>query len=73
MSYRELHEESAFRSPREELEFPYHGRCIPLVDAEKHPVIATVNVIAAEFLGILGPMLWAALIVLFLVAEFSPD
>jgi hypothetical protein len=44
-----------------------------LSDAEKHPVIATVNVIAAEFLGILGPMLWAALIVLFLVAEFSSN
>jgi hypothetical protein len=73
MSYRDLHEERAFRSPSEELEFPYHGRSIPLVDAEKHLVIATINTVSAELLQILGPMLWAALVVLFLVAEFSPD
>ena len=44
-----------------------------LLDPVNHPVIAAVNVIAAELLEILGPMLWAALVVLCLVAEFSSN
>ena len=38
-----------------------------------HPVIATVNTIATALVDVLGPMFWAALIVLFLVAEFWPN
>jgi hypothetical protein len=64
MSYQEMHKELGFSSnyPRP-----------PFIDTAKHPVIATVNIIAAELFDVLGPMLWAALIVLFLVAEFSSN
>jgi hypothetical protein len=64
MSYREMHKDLRFHSP-----YPSP----PFIDAVKHPVIATVNIIAAELFGILGPVLWAALVVLFLVAEFSSN
>lgn len=64
MSHQKMHKELEFRS---------HYPSPPFVDAAKHPVIATVNIIAAELFDILGPMLWAALIVLFLVAEFSSN
>jgi hypothetical protein len=46
---------------------------VPVLDPVNHPVIATVNIIAAELFDILGPMCWAALIVLFLVAEFASN
>jgi hypothetical protein len=64
MSYQEMHKD---------LGFSYHYPNAPFIDAAKHPVMATVNSIAAELFDILGPMLWAALIVLFVVAEFSSN
>ena len=69
MSYSEMHDETEFESSEFRSSYP----SLRFVDPEKHPVIATVNVIAAELLGILGPMLWAALIVLFLMSEFSSN
>ncbi len=45
----------------------------PVLDPVNHPVIATANLIAAELFDILGSMCWAALIVLFLMAEFSSN
>jgi hypothetical protein len=41
------------------------------VDPEKHPIIAMINVLAARAMVVLGPMLWAALVVLWTLAEFS--
>jgi len=38
-----------------------------------HPVIAGVHRVAEELVDILGPMFWAALIVLLLWAEISTD
>jgi hypothetical protein len=40
-------------------------------DPETHPIIAMVNAVAARAMVVLGPMLWAALVVLWAVAEFS--
>jgi hypothetical protein len=40
-------------------------------DPEKHPIIATINVVAAQAMNVLGPTLWAALLLLWAVAEFS--
>jgi hypothetical protein len=36
-----------------------------------HPAIAEINYLAGELAEILGPMFWAALIVLFIWAEMS--
>ena len=41
------------------------------VDIDAHPVIAAINHLAAAAAEIIGPLLWAALIVLFLWAEIS--
>jgi hypothetical protein len=35
-----------------------------------HPVIGKINLVAAWFAGILGPMCWAALIILFVRAQW---
>jgi hypothetical protein len=45
----------------------------PALHSLGHPVIATANIVAAALVDILGPMFWAALIVLFVVAELSPN
>ncbi len=45
----------------------------PLLDPVNHPFIALANIVAAEIFDILGPMLWAALVVLLVVAIFSPS
>lgn len=37
----------------------------------KHPLIGKINLVAAWLVEILGPMFWAALIVLFVWAELS--
>jgi hypothetical protein len=37
----------------------------------RHPLIGKINLAAAWFAGILGPMCWAALIILFVSAELS--
>ena len=40
------------------------------IDYGEHPAIEALNRICAELMILLGPMLWAALIVLFIWAEF---
>ena len=45
----------------------------PVLDAVKHPKIVLANTLAAALFKVLGPMCWAALIVLFLVAQFSSN
>jgi hypothetical protein len=40
-------------------------------DPKKHPFIAMINVLAAHAMDVLGPTLWAALVVLWALAEFS--
>jgi hypothetical protein len=42
------------------------------LDRDRHPVIALINILAVALLEVLGPFCWAALILLFLVAVFSP-
>jgi hypothetical protein len=49
----------------------FHQRSAPVIDPEKHPVIAMINVLAARAMVVLGPMLWTALVLLWAVAEFS--
>jgi len=39
------------------------------IDPTKHPIIAAINRIAGLLVEILGPMFWAALIVLFVWSE----
>lgn len=38
-------------------------------DPPGQPIIAVINDLAAEMMEMLGPMLWAALVVLFVYAE----
>lgn len=73
MFYREIHGGLESGSQYEEPGFAPQGSGVSFVDAEKHPVIAAVNVVAARLLEILGPILWAALIALFLAAAFSSN
>jgi hypothetical protein len=40
------------------------------IDFGDHPGIAALNRICAELMIVVGPMLWAALMVLFIWAEF---
>ena len=40
-------------------------------DPEQHPIIAMINVLAAHAMNVLGPTLWAALVLLWAVAELS--
>jgi hypothetical protein len=42
------------------------------IDCGKHPLIAKINLLAGALLEIIGPMFWAALILLTLWAELSP-
>jgi len=39
----------------------------------KHPLIGKINLVAAWLVEILGPMFWAALIVLFAWTELSAN
>ena len=43
----------------------------PLIGSHDHPVIEVINILAVALMEILGPFCWAALILLFLLAEFS--
>jgi hypothetical protein len=61
MSYPDLHDDLR----------PSHQRAAPVIDPEKHPIIATINVLAARAMVVLGPTLWAALLLLWALAEFS--
>ncbi len=44
----------------------------PSLDWDRHPGIAVINILAVAVMEVLGPFCWAALILLFLVAVFSP-
>lgn len=63
MPYRDFNDELAL------------GRMVandPVIDLAEHPFIAAVNILAVALLEILGPFCWAALILLFIVADLSP-
>jgi hypothetical protein len=49
----------------------FHQRTAPVIDAQKHPIIAKLNVLSARAMVVLGPTLWAALVLLWAFAEFS--
>jgi hypothetical protein len=61
MLYPDLHDNSRL----------FHPRTPPVIDPEKHPIIAMTNVFAGRVMEVLGPMLWTALVLLWVVAEFS--
>jgi hypothetical protein len=46
----------------------FHQRTAPVIDPEKHPSIAKL---AARAMVVIGPTLWAALVLLWAFAEFS--
>ena len=49
----------------------FHQRIAPVIDPEKHTIIAKITVLAARAMVVMGPTLWAALVLLWAVAEFS--
>jgi hypothetical protein len=57
----------------DELELRYTQTDAPVIDFDNRPVIAVINNLALALMEILGPFCWAALILLFLLAEFSSD
>jgi len=61
MLYPDLHDDPSL----------FHQRTVPVIDPEKHPTIAKINVLAARAMVVMGPTLWAALVLLWAVAEFS--
>jgi hypothetical protein len=61
MLYPDLHDDSCL----------FHQHTAPVIDPEKHPAIAKINVLAARAMVVRGPTLWAALVLLWAVAEFS--
>jgi len=61
MLYPDLHDDPSL----------FHQRTAPVIDREKHPTIAKINVLAARAMVVMGPTLWAALVLLWAVAEFS--
>jgi hypothetical protein len=64
MQYRDFDDEMALRRGETDP---------PAIDWADHPFIEVVNILAVALMEILGPFCWAALILLFLVAEFSSD
>jgi hypothetical protein len=65
MAYRDFDDdESVLRSAE---------RGVPFIDFSGHPVIEVINILAVALFEILGPFCWLALILLFLLAEFSAD
>ena len=59
----------AFLYPHSE-DLPTSAERLREIDYGEHPAIEALNRICAELMILLGPMLWAALIVLFIWAEF---
>jgi hypothetical protein len=59
----------AFLYPESE-ESPASTELLREIDYRGHPGIAALNRICAELMIVVGPMLWAALMVLFIWAEF---
>ena len=57
----------------DELELLSAESVAPLIDFSNHPVIEVINILAVVLFEILGPFCWSALILLFLLAEFSVD
>ena len=54
-------------------EYPVFDRDLPYFDRSSQPIVAAINVAAAHWVEIVGPLMWAALIVGWVVAEFFPD
>jgi hypothetical protein len=46
-------------------------RAASVTDPEKHPIIAKINVLAARAMVVMGPTLWATLVLLWAFTEFS--
>jgi hypothetical protein len=44
----------------------------PVPDPHEQLIVAVMNALAAEVMEMLGPMLWAALVVLYIYAQLSP-
>ena len=55
----------------DELRLLSYGPRTPVIDADKHPIMAKINRLSARLMRILGPVYWAAIIILWFVAEFS--
>jgi hypothetical protein len=49
----------------------FHQRTAPVIDPKKHPIIAKINVLAARAMVVMGPTLWATLVLLWAFTEFS--
>ena len=49
----------------------FRQRAAPEIDPEKHPIIAKINVLAARAMVVMGPTLWATLVLLWAFTEFS--
>ena len=60
MLYRDLHDDPSL-----------FQRAAPVTDPEKHPIIAKINVLAARAMVVMGPTLWATLVLLWAFTEFS--
>jgi hypothetical protein len=52
-----------------ELRFTRREPALP--DLENDPAVAIANILAARLMEVLGPCFWAALILLFVFAEFA--
>jgi hypothetical protein len=61
MLYPDLHDDPSL----------FHQRAAPVIDPEKHPIIAKINVLAARAMVVMGPTLWATLVLLWAFTEFS--
>ena len=57
----------------DELELRSAASGVPLIDFSNHPIIEVINILAVALFEILGPFCWSALILLFLLVEFSAD
>jgi hypothetical protein len=60
MLYRHLHDGPSL--------FRQHTASV--IDPKKHPIIAKINVLAARAMVVMGPTLWATLVLLWAVTEF---
>lgn len=58
---------------KEDWDYPVLDHDFAYLDRSRHPLIAAINIAAAHWIEIVGPMMWAALIVGWIVAEFVPD
>jgi hypothetical protein len=56
----------------DELRLLSDGPRTPVIDADQHPIIARINILAGNMMRVLGPIFWAAIVLLWFVAESSP-